>query len=87
MAERIAALTAYRPRIIKGQLADVTEVSNLIGGRTSIKPGSVQQALMEFLYVLAFFLNSGRPLSIPGLGLFTPSMKLDGIIKVNLKVD
>ncbi len=87
MAERINALTAYRPRIVKGQMADVTEVSNLIGGRTSINPGSVQQALMEFLYVLAFFLNSGRPVSLPGLGFFTPSMKLDGTIKVNLRVD
>jgi HU domain fused to wHTH, Ig, or Glycine-rich motif len=87
MAKPIKAITTYRPRILRGQFADVTEVSNLIGGRTSINPGSVQQALMEFLYVLAFFLNSGRPVSLPGIGLFTPSIALDGTIKVNLRVD
>ncbi|MCP5050558.1 MAG: hypothetical protein GY940_25565 [bacterium] len=87
MAEKIRAITAYLPRIVKGDLATVKDVSDLIAGRTSMNPGSVSQALEELKYSLNFYLKKGQPVRLPGIGLFTASMKLDGTVNVNLRVD
>lgn len=87
MAKMIKAINAYRPRIIKGLPVKVEEVAELIGGRTSMNPGSVHQALKEFWYALLFFSKAGRSVNLPGLGTFTPSISLDGSIKIKLRVD
>lgn len=43
--------------------------------------------LNELRYALFFNLRAGRPVSLPGLGYFSPSISLDGTINVNLRVD
>ena len=87
MATKAKALAAYRPRIIQGKTADVKDASNIIAGRTSATYGGVLENLMELMYVVTLFLGSGRPLKLPGLGTFSPSISLDGTINVNLRVD
>ncbi len=87
MADRIEAIRAFRPTLKKGRTAGVKEASGLISGRTSVNEGATSQSLMEFKYVLTYLLGAGRALTLPGLGTFTPSINLDGKIKVNLKVD
>ncbi|MGD2087421.1 MAG: hypothetical protein PVH61_14650 [Candidatus Aminicenantes bacterium] len=87
MANRITAINAYRPRIKKGKMANVKEAANLIAGRTSLNESGVHEALLELKYVLGFFLKSGRSLKLPGLGLFSPHMSLNGRIKVSLRLD
>jgi nucleoid DNA-binding protein len=87
MAEKIKAITTYMPRIARVRQTGVKEVANLIAGRTSMNPGSVLQALQEFFYVLYFYLNTGHTISLPGLGTFSTSIKLNGKIKVNLRID
>jgi len=87
MANKLNAITTYMPRIVRGIPAQVEEVANLIAGRTSMNPGSVLQALKEFLYVLNFFISVGRSVHLPGVGTFSPSVKLNGKIKVNVRID
>ncbi len=88
MAERIKAILTYVvPRIIKKKALGVDYVSEIISGRTSINPGSIDQALQELKNVLSYNLRQGTPINLPGIGTFSPSIKLDGKIKVNLKVD
>ena len=87
MASKMKALSAYLPRIKKGMMADVAEAANLIAGRTSLNESGVHEALLELKYVLGFFLKSGRSLKLPGLGLFSPFMSLNGKIKVSLRLD
>jgi len=87
MAKLIEAVQARRPRVQKGKAAGLKEVVNIIIGRTSQNHGATYQALMEFMYVLSLLLNSARPVVLPGLGTFTPSISLDGRVKVNLRVD
>lgn len=87
MAKLIEAVHAKRPKVQKGKAAGLKEVVNIIIGRTSQNHGATYQALMEFMYVLSLLLNSARPVVLPGLGTFTPSISLDGRVKVNLRVD
>lgn len=87
MATKANALAAYRPRIKKGKTADVKDASKIIAGRTSATFGGVLENLMELMFVVTFFLCDGRPLKLPGLGTFNPSISLDGTINVNLRVD
>jgi len=87
MAKLIEAVQARRPKVQKGKAAGLKEVVNIIIGRTSQNHGATYQALMEFMYVLSLLLNSARPVVLPGLGTFTPSISLDGRVKVNLRVD
>lgn len=81
------AITEYMPRIQRGLTVKVEEASELIAGRTSMNPGSVQQALKEFLHTLLFFTKRGRSVNLPGLGTFAPTIKLDGKINIVLRVD
>ena len=87
MADKIKAITAYRPRIIKTGTMKVNDVSNLIAGRTSLTEGAVLHALKELFYVLNFFLAKGFSINLPGLGIFTPTMSLDGKVNVSTRVD
>ncbi len=87
MAAKIQAITTYGPRIIIGKQYGIKYVSEIISGRTSINPGSVSQALKELQYVISLFLRQGNSVKMPGIGTFSSSIKLDGKIKVNLKVD
>ncbi len=87
MAKQIEAVQARRPKVQRGKAAGMKEVASIIAGRTSQNTGATYQALMEFMYVLNLLLNSARPVALPGLGTFTPSISLDGRVKVNLRVD
>lgn len=87
MANKMNAITTYMPRIVRGVTVQVEEVAGLIAGRTSMNPGSVLQALKEFLYVLNFFISSGRSVTLPGIGAFSPTIKLDGRIRINVRLD
>ena len=87
MATRLKAIAVKRPRIKRGDTADVKDAANLIAGRTSATEGGVFEALNELRYALFFFLKAGRAVNLPGLGYFSPSMSLDGTINVNLRVD
>lgn len=87
MAKQIEAVNARRPRVQKGKAAGLKEIASIIAGRTSQNKGATYQALMELEYVLGLLLNSARPVSLPGLGTFSPSVSLGGRVKVNLRVD
>jgi predicted histone-like DNA-binding protein len=87
MATKLQAIAQYLPRIIRKETAGIQDVAKLIAGRTSINRGSVKQALDELLAVLAYHLSKGNSVSLPGLGTFSSSVKLNGKFKVNVRVD
>ncbi len=87
MANKLKAISTYRPKIKKGETQSVEKAAAIIAGRTSINEGDVMLALREFFFVIQFFLSSGLPLKLNGLGTFSPSISLDGTIKISLRVD
>lgn len=87
MANKITAINAYRPKIKLEKTRDVKDVARLIAGRTSMNEGAVLQSLTELRSVLEFYMGSGTPVKLPGLGTFTPSMSLEGALNVTLRID
>ncbi len=87
MATQLTAIAQYLPRIIRKETVDINDIAKLIAGRTSVNRGSVRQALDELLAVLTYHLSKGSSVSLPGLGTFTPTVKLNGKFKVNVRVD
>lgn len=87
MASKMKALSAYRPRIKMGRLTDVREVARLISGRTSLNESGVYEALLELKWVLDYCLKAGRSVRLTGIGLFSPTIKLDGKIKTSFRLE
>jgi len=87
MAKRIHAISAYCPRIKKGQRADLKEICKLIASKNTLSQGEVMHALMEFRDVVIYLCQVGRAATIEGLGTYVPSVDLSGNFRVVHRVD
>ena len=87
MANKIRAISAYRPKIKHGLSVDVKEASDLIAGRSSLNEGGVHDSLLEYRNVCIQSMRTGRSVKLMGLGLLSPSISLDGSIKVSFRAD
>jgi hypothetical protein len=87
MAKLIHAVTKYRPRIKRRKPASFEEVSALIGRQTFMSPGAIINILLELSFALAHFLNLGRSVKLPGVGLFSCIMTLNGDFKIKFRAD
>lgn len=88
MANKLQAIRYYTPRIVKGKIATSRTAAELIAGRTSATVGEIYKLLyLESAYALYFFLREGRSLKLDGIGMFTPSIGLNGKFRVNVRID
>ena len=87
MADKIKAINAYRPRIKKGKTVFWEELVRLIAGRTSVNAGPISLVLKEFVDAIIFFSLVGRPVKLDGLGIYSPTLRLDGKYKMSHRVD
>ncbi len=87
MASRIKAISAYRPKIVLGKRVDMEELVSFIARSTGLNESGVQQVLLELRDTVVFFAASGRPVKLEGLGIYTPSINLDGTIKIGHRAD
>jgi hypothetical protein len=87
MATRIQAITAYRPRIDLNEMVDTEELARYIARGTALNHGEILNALKEFHEAITFFTQQGIPVRIEGLGVFTPSLRLNGNMHVNVRLD
>ncbi len=87
MAITMNALGAYRPRIALGKTIQKEMVAEYIAGRTGLNEGAVTHVLLELRDTIAYFSLQGHPVRLPGLGIFTPVVLLDGSFKVAVRAD
>lgn len=87
MAKLIKAIGALGPRIIRGRMASMKELVNLIAGRTGLNRGDIQQVVSELREAVIFFALAGRGTKIDGLASFAPNINLEGIISLSQKMD
>jgi hypothetical protein len=87
MANKIEAINAYRPRIKRGKIVELNESAYLLEKRTSLYMSSIYATLIELKFLASFILKGGRSLRLPGIGLLSPEISLDGKIIVTLKLD
>ena len=86
MAERIKAITAYRPRIALGDAANEERYMELVTNRSTLSSGVVKNVQEAEVEALIGVLLDGRPVHT-GVAIYTPSMDLDGTIEVKVRVD
>jgi nucleoid DNA-binding protein len=87
MASRIQAINEYRPKIVLGRSAGIADLVELIASRTGLNESEVRMVLLELRDAVSFFNLQGQPVKLEGLGIYTPSIDLDGTLKVSHRAD
>jgi nucleoid DNA-binding protein len=87
MATIMNAIQAYSPRILLGKIVSRKELVHYIAGRTGFNKGTIFNLLMEYQEAICFFNKAGRPVKLEGLGIFSPGIDKDGILRVNHRPD
>jgi hypothetical protein len=87
MAPRIKAVNAYRPRIEQGNTVQKPELIRAVSRATSLVEGTVDQAVKEVRDQIIEFCRAGRAVKVDGLGIFTPTVDLEGYFAVSFRAD
>lgn len=87
MATRIQAINAIRPRIKLGKRVGTDELVAYIARSTGLNESGVRQVLLELRDTTLFFNLRGQPVYLEGLGTYTPSVNVDGKVKVSHRAD
>jgi len=87
MAPRIKAVNAYRPRIELGNTVQKPELLRAISRATSLVEGSIDLAIKESRDQIVEYCRAGRAVKLEGLGIFTPSIDLEGNLTISFRAD
>ena len=87
MAPRIKAVNAYRPRIEQGNTAPKRELLRAASRATGIVEGSLDLGIKEVRDQIIEFCRAGRAVKVEGLGIFSPSIDLNGQFAVVYRAD
>src|SRR5262245_56209741 len=87
MAPRIKAVNAYRPRIEQGNTVQKPELVRALSRATGLVEGSIDQAIMELRDQIIEFNRAGRAVKVDGLGIFSPTIDLDGNLAISFRPD
>jgi len=85
MAKKIQAIRKYGPRLDLGRTADEDEYIDLVTRNSGVSRGEVLQIQAEDTDALVYLLKQGRSVST-GTIIYTPSIKQDGRIDVNVRL-
>jgi hypothetical protein len=86
MAHPIKAIAAYRPRIVRDTPAGSERYVDLTAARTTLSPGVIKNVQEAEVETLVGLLAEGRTV-YTGTATYSPSIDLDGRIRVHVKVD
>jgi hypothetical protein len=87
MAPRIKAVNALRPRIEQGTTVQKPELLRAASRATGIVEGTLDQSIKEVRDQIIEFNRAGRAVKVDGLGTFSPSIDLDGVLSICFRPD
>jgi hypothetical protein len=87
MANRIAAINAYRPRIELGNTVQNDELVRYIADRTNLNRSMVALVIGQLSDAVIFFNASGRGVKFERLGTYLPSIDVDGAFSIDYRMD
>jgi hypothetical protein len=87
MASKIQAINMYRPKVKLGRTATTEEMVAFIARSTGLNESGVRQVLLELRDTAIFFNKQGRGVKFEGLGTYTPSIDLEGKLKISHRAD
>ena len=85
MALTIQAVNAYRPRIEQGNTVQKPELLRAASRATGIVEGTLDQSIKELRDQIIEFNRSGRAVKVEGLGTFSPSIDIDGVLAISFR--
>lgn len=86
MAKLIQAFSAFGPKINLMDAADPNRFMELITQRSTLSTGVVKNVQESEVETLIGLLKEGRPVH-SGIAIFTPTIDLEGNLKVSVRVD
>ena len=87
MATRMNAIQAYCPRIKSGSTVDMEDLVEFIARSTGLNESGVRHVLLELRDTVVFFNRRGQPVKLEGLGIYRPTIRLDGSLDVAHRLD
>jgi len=87
MAQKIKAINALRPRIEQGNTVQKSEFIRAVSRATSLVEGTVDLSIKETRDQIIEFCRAGRAVKLEGLGIFTPTIDLNGTFAVSFRPD
>jgi hypothetical protein len=87
MATLIEAVGAYGPRVELSHTVQTREIAEYVSARTSLNRGEVENVLSELNEAIIFFARQGSPVKLGRVGIFTPSINLQGVLDVGFRLD
>ncbi len=86
MAKRIQAISAYRPRIVRGKAVSERQYIERMTRRSVLSSGVIKHVQENELENLIALLQQGRPVRT-GIATYTLSITLEGRYEVHVKLD
>ena len=80
-------LNSDLPRIKLNKPLNTRDLIKYINARSGFVASDIVGMIYELHDVLLDFLRDGTPVRLEGIGIFSPSVKLDGKIKINFRAD
>jgi hypothetical protein len=87
MAQKIKAISTFRPRIEQGNTVQKPEFIRAVSRATSLVEGTVDLTIKETRDQIILFCSAGRAVKVDGLGTFTPSIDLTGSLSIVFRAD
>lgn len=87
MAKLVQAVTRYGPRLTPNRTATPDEAVAWLAAHLGVKRGMVLAVLLDLPAAVSHFNRAGTAVKLSGLGIFSPSIRLDGEIHVCFRAD
>ncbi len=87
MAQKLQAISAYRPRIKKRGVARKDDMSDWMAERTLLTEGQARAAMSDFAKAAKFYLLNRQDVELEGLGKLFLDIGLDGKLSLSLHVE
>lgn len=86
MATLIAALSAYRPRVVAKETLDLDALARRMDRGSLATPSITRMVLADLCMEIERALAAGEAVALPGIGRFGADVKLDGRMRPVLRV-
>ncbi len=87
MSKLLQAVTQFGPRLDLQPTAQLDKVSEWMAMRTGLNKSEVMMVFQESSDAILNFCRDGKPVKIPGVGTFTPSLDRNGELNITFRAD
>ena len=87
MAKKITAIRKYRPEIKKDPTRQMSEIVSDMSRSTTLNEGTIRNVVYQLRDAILTAHRHGQVVKIEGLGTFTPTIHMDGILDILFRPD